>query len=357
MNTIKTYKVASLFLVIQWAGIQLLSKFPLFVERYYSNGIYPFLSSIYQFIFSWVPFSVGDIFYICLIIIGLKSIYTLIKTKSFQLKSSMLKFGAFLSVVYLIFNINWGLNYYRQPVHEKLNFELNEYSESELVAFTEKLITKLNAVHLQMVKNDTLIYESGKTLKEIKAESILVYSEFETTFHQFKHNSIAVKSSLISTPLAYMGFGGYLNPFTNEAQVNYLTPLNAYPATVCHELAHQIGIGPESEANFVGYLAGINSSNLHFQYAGYLNAVRYCLNEIYYNNEAQFEALKTTLNPGINKDIENQQAHWEAYQNWTEKYFEFFYDHFLKANNQEDGIKSYSKMVVLLINYYKINNL
>ncbi len=52
-----------------------------------------------------------------------------------------------------------------------------------------------------------------------------------------------------------MGFAGYLNPITNEAQVNALIPKNNYPATICHEIAHQVGIASESEANFVGYLA------------------------------------------------------------------------------------------------------
>jgi hypothetical protein len=36
-----------------------------------------------------------------------------------------------------------------------------------------------------------------------------------------------------------MGFGGYLNPFTNEAQVNYLGS-NVF-LTANHEMAHQMG--------------------------------------------------------------------------------------------------------------------
>jgi hypothetical protein len=35
----------------------------------------------------------------------------------------------------------------------------------------------------------------------------------------------------------YMGFSGYLNPFTNEAQVNYLGPMYTFPATTCREMA------------------------------------------------------------------------------------------------------------------------
>ena len=154
-----------------------------------------------------------------------------------------------------------------------------------------------------------------------------------------------------------MGFAGYLNPFTNEAQVNCLIPKSAFTSTVCHEIAHQIGIGPESEANFIGYLAAINSSDSFFQYGSYLNALRYCLNEINYTNPEKFEELKASLNIGILKDLQQNQEFWESYQNWSEKYFKIFYDNFLKANNQEDGIKSYSKMVVLIINYYKTTNI
>ncbi|HEY0092532.1 MAG TPA: DUF3810 family protein [Flavobacterium sp.] len=33
--------------------------------------------------------------------------------------------------------------------------------------------------------------------------------------------------------------------------------------------------------------------------------------------------------------------------------FKLFYDRFLKMNNQEDGLESYSKFVDLLINFYR----
>ena len=36
-----------------------------------------------------------------------------------------------------------------------------------------------------------------------------------------------------------MGFGGYLNPFTHEAQVNTLQPKLRVLTTACHEIAHQ----------------------------------------------------------------------------------------------------------------------
>ena len=53
---------------------------------------------------------------------------------------------------------------------------------------------------------------------------------------------------------SYSGFLGYYNPFTGEAQVNITAPHFVIPFTACHEMAHQLGYGSESEASFIGYL-------------------------------------------------------------------------------------------------------
>jgi hypothetical protein len=45
----------------------------------------------------------------------------------------------------------------------------------------------------------------------------------------------------MSLPLTYMGFSGYLNPFTNEAQVNYLGPCILSQPQLA-EMAHQLGL-------------------------------------------------------------------------------------------------------------------
>jgi hypothetical protein len=81
-------------------------------------------------------------------------------------------------------------------------------------------------------------------------------------------------------------------------------------------------------------------------------ALKYCLYEIYQNEPDKFDALKTTLNKGILKDMKQQQDFWESYQNWSEQFFKLFYDSYLKANKQEAGIYGYNKVVLLLINYH-----
>lgn len=342
---------------MQWAFIQIIAQYPSLIEKYYSNGLYIYISKFLQFIFGWVPFSIGDILYLFIGIFIIKGIYTTVKTKKISIKHTLFKTGALISVLFFFFHFNWGLNYFRQPLPTTLNFEKTTYTSNELIAFTKKLISKTNKIHYSITTNDTIVVENKLTKKQIQAHSLQAYKQLQLKHAQFKYSTPSIKHSIFSTPLTYMGFAGYINPITNEAQVNSLIPKNTYPATVCHEIAHQIGIGSESEANFVGYLAAINSKNIYYNYSGYLMGVRYCLGEIYRTKPEEFDTLLLQLNKGILKDLQNSRDFWESYQNWTEKYFKSFYDSFLKANKQKDGIKGYNKMVLLLINYYTTEKL
>lgn len=342
---------------MQWAFLQIISQYPAAIEEYYSNGLYIYISKFLNFFFGWIPFSVGDILYVILVFVIFKNIFITIKNKKLHLKNTLFKIGGYISLLFFVFHLNWGLNYFRQPVYKTLNFEIKKYTTNELVDFTEKLIVKINQVHLSATKNDSIIVENPLDKDQIREISYNVYKQFQEKFPQYNHENLKAKNSLFSLPLTYMGFAGYLNPLTNEAQVNSLIPKNTYPMIVCHELAHQVGIASESEANFIGYLATTYSNDIYFKYSGYLMALRFCLVEIYQKDPKKFELLKIELNNGILNDIRQSEAFWESYQNWSEIYFKTFYDSFLKANKQKDGMKSYNKVVVLLINYHKTKEL
>jgi len=357
MNRKKVYKILTLLLVMQWAFIQIIARYPKFIETYYSNGLYFYISYFLRMIFGWIPFSIGDIFYTILALIIIKGIYNTLKKKRLNVKDTFFKTGAIISVVFFLFHFNWGLNYFRQPLFQSLNLEKSTYTSNELIEFTKTVIRKTNDTQFLITKNDTLIVENKVSKEQIKELSTEAYEQLSLIYPQFQLKNQALKHSLFSVPLTYMGFAGYLNPITNEAQVNALIPKNNYPATICHEIAHQVGIASESEANFVGYLASIHSTDDYYNYSGYLLALRYCLAEIYRANPEQYELLLPTINKGVLKDMQQSQDFWQSYQNWSEKYFKIFYDHFLKANKQKDGIKGYNKMVSLLINYYKTKSL
>ena len=143
-----------------------------------------------------------------------------------------------------------------------------------------------------------------------------------------------------------------INPLTLEAQINTNTPKLYLPTTICHEIAHQIGYSAEDEANFIGIMAAISSQNKFISYSGNIQALRYLLNEIYVIDKLKFDALIIEINEGVIKDIEIADNQLKKFKNPFEPYFKGFYDMFLKANNQKQGIRSYNMVVKLLVNYY-----
>ena len=246
------------------------------------------------------------------------------------------------------------MNYYRIPIHQKLNID-KEYTLAELEAFTGKMITKTNAIQLSITMNDSVAVVVPYSDAELFEMAQNGYKNLPEELSDFQYNYKSTKASLFSYPLSYMGFGGYLNPFTNEAQVNILKPKYNSPLTICHEMAHQTGIGSESECNFIGFIAASKSEDLYFQYAAYSFITRYCLHNLEMMQEGNSEKFLSTINKGVLKNFDENEQFWKKYHTPIDTAFEIFYDSFLKVNQQQDGLESYSKFVGLMIGYEKVS--
>jgi len=347
----KWHKIATLFLGIQILFVYYLRQHPVFVEQYYSNGIYPYIASFLRILFGWVPFSVGDILYLLAVVWLVYKLFKFVKSKAKNWKYSILHFTAVLSFIYFIFHLFWGFNYYRLPLQENLNLPLKSYTIEDLTLVTEKLLIKVQETHFKLTNNDTIPVKIDLPLSKLLEASDKAYTKLSKVHPQLDYPNGKVKKSLYSLPLTYMGFSGYLNPFTNEAQINYKVPKYNIPIIATHEIAHQVGYAKESDANFIGYLACIYSDDNLLEYSANLMALNYCLNDIYFSDKELYQEIVNRIPKGVKKNYNESRKFWRLYKNPLEPYFKKFYDLFLKSNNQHHGIKSYSKMVSLLIAY------
>ncbi|UGU16426.1 DUF3810 domain-containing protein [Sinomicrobium kalidii] len=348
--------ILALSIIPQVIVIKLLALAPGFIERYYSNGLYPVISKTYRYVFGWIPFSVGDVFYT---LAGLLILRFLVFNIKYLFRKPLYFIREVLIVIsftYFMFHLFWGLNYYRPSIHETLGMG-NDYTTEELVEFTEKLISRTNTLQLQLTGNDSLMVKVPYSRKEIYRMSSSGYAGIAKHTPGFSYTPESIKSSLFSLPLTYMGYSGYLNPFTNEAQVNSLQVDYRYPMITCHEEAHQIGYSAENEANFIGFLAATANKDPYFQYSGNAYMLRYCLNEVYRRAPDTFERLKGQMHKGILKNYAEVAAFWDRYENIAEPVFKNTFNAYLKANSQAGGIKTYSYVVALLVNYHKKNGI
>lgn len=351
-----TKLIITLTLILQILLIKVLANFPEFVEKYYSHGLYQGTSKGMRFVFGWVPFSVGDIFYTIAGIFIMRWLYKNRKRLRKDTKNYILDILSAVSIGYFAFHILWAFNYFRLPLHQSLDIE-NDYTTEQLVNFTEDLIFKTNVIHGIIEKNDTTMVIMPYTKRELINLAPNGYVQLAKEYPHLAYSPSSLKRSLYSLPLTYMGFSGYLNPFTNEAQIDGLIPTYKYPTTTSHEIAHQLGYAAENEANFIGAMAAMKHENIYFNYSGYSFALRHCLNDIYRRDPIKYEELIMKVNIGVLKNYEETRLFWQSYENVSETFFKNTYSGFLIANNQKGGIESYSYIVALLVNYFGTHTL
>ena len=342
----------TIFLVVQILLMRWVIHFPSFIETYYSNGLYPIISSFFRILLGWIPFSIGDLLIFYFVFYALRFIYRLFKTRFKGFLNKVFGVAAFCSVIYFCFYVFWGLNYYREPLSKNLGYEQTKYSTEELLVLSNYLIENLNRLQLEIATSDTLKIENPYSQGEMYDLARNGYDSLAQNLPQFKYRFGTAKSSLMSLIQSYNGTSGYLNPLTGEAQVNSRIPKTSFPTTTCHEMAHQIGFAAENEANFVGFLAALHNDDIYFQYAAYRMATRYAIFELYKRDPEQYKEVFLSMNKGIIKDFRASSEFWKAYENPFEPIVKKGYNAYLKSNNQAKGVQSYNYVVDLLINYY-----
>ena len=334
-------------IIVKW-----LAYHPDWVEANYSKGIYLWISTFFRTLFGWIPFSVGEIMYTSLILLGLRYI---IKNRK-KIKQFPLKFGRdvflVLSVFYFTFHFVWGLNYYRKPISETLEIK-NEATLEEIKTLAQELIVKTNELQFQITADSNAIVKIPYSYDEVFEKTIAHYENLDAEMSFLEYKKPNIKKSIYSTASSYIGISGYLNPFTNEAQVNHTIPLFRYTVVSAHEIGHQIGYSAENETNLIGYLVTLKNDDIYFKYSAYAYALNYCLSAINRTNKSEAKALYKSLNIGVQKNYQELIDYNEAYKTPIEPVFEFVFNTFLKANSQEDGIKSYGKVVSLLVGYHE----
>ncbi|WP_316803820.1 DUF3810 domain-containing protein [Pedobacter nototheniae] len=334
--------------------IFLFGLFPALVQKYYSTGLYLYISSALRFISSIFPFAIGDIIYALLLAFAVYKIVKFFKNRKKLKKQNRLiaplqVFNFFL-ILYILFKIVWGLNYSRPGIAQELGVGNKKYDVKELVLLGNYFLEKTNALKLQTVKQGKVpVY----TVKELETKSAAAYALMAAKNSVFKYRNPSVKAVLSPWLTSKMGIEGYYAPLSGEANINTNLPDFVKPYVTCHEIGHQLGVAYEDEANLLGYLTAANSTDLNFRYSANYEMLRYILFEIRMKSPDDYTILYNKLLPQVLADFKTEKEFWRKYNGEMFGYMDAAFDRFLKLNNQKKGIDSYQDIVIWLWNIHK----
>jgi hypothetical protein len=310
------------------------------VVALYDTWIYrPFQAGRNE-VFAFVPFSVGDILYI---LAAVAVVFTIGRWVCFSVRfpshkhviaASLLHSVSFVGVVYIVFLLGWGGNYYKQPLSKFWKLPQSPPPDAQIISFDRWLISRINA------------YAPGYRqlpLKALNERAVLYYSTY--TDGHGNARGLKVKPSVFGFWMQHLGIQGYYNPFTGEAQINRFLPPFMLPYVICHEMAHQIGIAAEDDANLLAYAVGTSPPDSLFRYSVYLNLWMYTHNRVREIDSVLARSLRFSLNKLSLSHLDTLRAIRRRYDSDVADYSGAIYHGYLRLHNQKDGIGSYAHVV------------
>lgn len=339
---------------------------------FYVDHIFPLWSVTYGRVTGLFSFSVGEwMLYLAAVMVFLLAaggiIYGVFRKKvPYKWKLGYRRYALFIywvfGVVCVIMTLNCFLLYQTTPINER--FEIGgsaekEYGIDEIAALRDYVVKQANALAECFERDEQgyLIYQADLK-SEAKAQMQRLGEQFENLTGYYPDP----KELFLSGFYSQQYIMGYYFPFSMEANYNRQMYVTNIPVTMCHELSHLKGFIREDEANFIGYLACVDSEDTLFQYSAYLSVIGY-LDRDFFN--AIGEDMEIYLShPRISKLVAEDKKFltdeaWEQVEKkavlsteTVKQAADTFLDTTLTLNGVADGRVSYSRVVKLLLQYY-----
>ena len=316
------------------------------VERQFSTALYPAIQRALTPVSNVAPFALFDVLTvvaaIAVIILLVRGIRQARHERRFRPLVPMLaRLATAAAVVYLAFLLLWGFNYRRVPMTERLVMDRPAPATEAVVSLGVDAVGRLNALHGEA-------HRVGWATDPRENSALL--DAYASVQRRLSDAPAAVpgrlKWSLYGTYFRWTSVDGMVNPFALEVLANPdLLPYER-PFVAAHEWAHLAGYADESEANFVGWLTCVRG-DVPSQYSGWMSLYWQIAGELGTMDRARlWDALEAGPRADVQAIVERlrsgqlpllRNASWRVY------------DHYLRANRVEEGIRSYGQVITLLL--------
>lgn len=331
---------------------------------WYIANVMPIWIHTYSRFMSLFPISVGEIGILLALFLLLAGIliFFLGFIRSDTCKALRRRYGHVISwilvFVFLIQTLNCFILYHASTLVEQYDSETaKDYGFEELFSLREHMVEKLNSLSPQFERdsNHEIVYRGD--LYEKCIESMQRLGEKYPNLSGYYPKP---KKIYFSDFMSQQYLSGIYFPFTLEANYNTSMYITNVPFTICHELAHVKGYIYEDEANFIAYMACIESDDPFLQYSGYLNVLNYVDRDFKNSADEKAWEARTPITGQVSSDqIFLTDDAWDRINQTSlfktetvETISNQVMDSTLRLNGVKDGIESYSRVVHLLIYYY-----
>ena len=342
-------------LILQWVSLGN----PDLAESY-ATKVLPILTGTGIILWSWIPTSITEILVVLgtltLLILFVIWLVRLIRYQEWRgLRSLRLLIivGTCFSFLATNYILLYAINFQRPPLAQSLELDVKARSQEELAAVTNWLAAEAAILRQDLPEDENGVFTFGEGgYKEVLRNAYLAYENSSAAYPVIGYGlRVTPKPVNLSSYWSYTGITGMYMPLLAEANVNIDQPDHSIPFSALHEIAHVKGIAPEDEANFIAFLTGLEHPDPAFRYSVLLTTWIYASNELG-NREHDKACLRLEPSPGMRRDLNANALYWSQHRGWLQQVSTTINDSMLKANRQEDGVKSYGRMIDLVLAWY-----
>jgi hypothetical protein len=319
--------------VIAVAVLSAVLPFPArWVERYYSNGVYPALQRVLTTAGNQTAVAVFDV------ALGLTVVALLALLVRRRRVMNVL---TLLACVWLAFLLVWGLNYRRVPLADRLAAAQEPPSRSEraemlLVTAVEELNALAPVAH----------QEPWPPFEELARRLTPAFSRVQAELGlPGRAVPARPKHSGLSPFFRLAAIDGFTDPFFLETIVNPAVLPVERAHVLAHEWAHLAGLAEESEASFFGWLACLRGGAQE-RYSGWLGLYPRLAAAV---PQARSREIQGRLAARPRQDLAEITDRMRQASPTVRRATEATYDRYLRANRVDLGIASYDAVINLLV--------
>lgn len=362
MKFLRTFKLRRFWLLLLLpaaAALDYAAKSSPDFAEWYAVTIYPLYAEFFSAITGVLPFSLGEICLIAAILLLfiylVRNIYRLIRYNEnrFERLIRFLSIPLLVAVCIAFLCVtNYGTNHRRYSFASVSDLEVQDSSTEELYDLCVLLTKTANTLREDVCEDEHGIFVLSSHLSDTSQNAKIYFNALNADYPTLYTNGTP-KAVICSEVMSYLDISGVYCPFTFEANVNVHMDDSSIPFTMCHELSHLSGYMREDEANFIAFLACINSDNPDFRYSGIFLAMIHASNALFSADLDLWKQVDALKSDAVRRDITSNNAYWKQYDTPVAEASNQVNDAYLKANGQEQGVKSYGRMVDLLLAYYR----
>ncbi len=335
-----------------------LARHPVWVERFYSRGLFVMVRNLLDYSFGLLPVPAVSVLLVLLAVWMVSKLLRGIfggRSAGISFWAGLgrfvLRFSAICALLLFLFYFLWGFNYDRLPVETRLGLDLQPLDESAIRREAVRTAAALVELRAGIIGAGPVFLAASLLPRNLEGTLRESFVRVLGRLGYPAPGRVRLRFFWPGGLLMRLDVAGFYFPLSGEAVLPDTLCPDGLPFAAAHEMAHAYGFAEEGAANFIALLVCLDSREPIVRYSGCMGYFHYIAPELRRVSPAEYKQLFASLSPGVLADLRHSYENWLRYKSWLSDFGRSVNNLYLKSQGIREGIRSYNRLLLLYTAY------